>query len=76
LTSFIQNRGLQKAQIEQQLSAKRQDLIKIYDEAKNIVDKMREHAEKGEVATFETQWKKEQTDIQRKIDQARSMAEG
>jgi hypothetical protein len=76
LSGLIQNRDLQKAQIEWKVGNRRQELIKIYDDAKEFVDQTKENAEVSNVADFEKQWRKDQDEIQRKMDEARQMLEG
>lgn len=76
LSGLIQNRDLQKTQIERKVGNRRKELIQIYDEAKEFVDQTKENAEESNVAAFEKQWRKDQDEIQRKMDEARQMLEG
>lgn len=76
LVGLMQNRDLQKAQIERELAQRRQGLSNIYEEVKNFVDQSRETAEKSDVTLFEKQWRKNQDDILRKINQGRRMTDG
>ena len=76
LSKLLENRDQQKAQIERKVGGRRQELIKIYDETKDFVDQTRENAEEFNVAAFEKQWRKDQDEIQRKMDEARQVLKG
>jgi hypothetical protein len=70
IAGITKNRNLQKDHKKRQLESKRKELVEIYDEAKNFVDKARTNIEKSNMAAFETQWRLEQDKVQEQIDLA------
>ena len=71
LDHHLQIRNSQKDFMRKEVERKKQELVQIYTDAKEFVDKSNADIHGGPVSTFSKQWKKDQDSVQNKITESR-----
>ena len=70
---MIEIRDKEKSQIANNLNQQKKDMVAVYGAAKTFVNDSEKNIKSSSIIKFEKQWRNEQEDIQRRIDEGRRM---